>query len=40
VPRYLVTAFLGACMLALPAKLILRLAFNIKYVLVTPFASF
>jgi hypothetical protein len=39
-PRYLVTAFLAASMLALPAKIILRLAFNIKYVLVTPFASF
>jgi len=39
-PRYLVTAFLGACMLSLVAKIFLRLAFNIKYVLVTPFASF
>ncbi len=38
--RYLVTAFLGATMLSLVAKIVLRLAFNIKYVLVTPWARF
>lgn len=38
--RYLVTAFFMATMLSLPAKIFLRLAFNVKYVLVTPYASF
>lgn len=37
--RYAVTAFLMASMLSLPVKLILRLALNVKYVLVTPFFS-
>lgn len=37
--RYAVTAFLFVSMLSLPVKLILRLALNIKYVLVTPFFS-
>lgn len=36
-PRYLVTAFLAVSMLSLPAKMLLRVVFNIKYVLVTPF---
>jgi hypothetical protein len=40
VPRYLVTAFLMSSMLALVAKIFLRLAFNIKYILVTPYARF
>jgi hypothetical protein len=39
-PRYLLTAFLGVSMLGLVAKIGLRVMFNIKYVLVTPFASF
>jgi Cytochrome b(C-terminal)/b6/petD len=35
--RYTIVAFLFATMMALPAKIILRIAFNIKYILVTPF---
>jgi hypothetical protein len=34
--RYSVTAFLFLTMMALPLKVILRLMFNIKYILVTP----
>ena len=39
-PRYLVTAALGALMMSLVVKIALRLAFNVKSVLVPPFASF
>lgn len=35
--RYSIVAFLFLTMTALPAKIILRIAFNIKYILVTPF---
>jgi hypothetical protein len=35
--RYSIAAFLFMTMMALPAKIILRIAFNIKYILVTPF---
>ena len=35
--RYAIVAFLFTTMMALPAKIILRIAFNIKYILVTPF---
>jgi hypothetical protein len=38
--RYAVTAFLMSSMLALVAKIVLRIAFNIKYILVTPYARF
>lgn len=34
--RYAVTTFLFMTMMALPVKIILRIAFNIKYILVTP----
>jgi len=34
--RFLITAFLFVTMLSLPAKMFLRLAFNVKYILVTP----
>ena len=34
--RFAITAFLFVTMLALPAKMFLRLAFNVKYILVTP----
>lgn len=34
--RFAITAFLFITMLALPAKMFLRLAFNVKYILVTP----
>ncbi len=34
--RYSITAFLFLTMMSLPIKMVLRLAFNIKYVLVTP----
>jgi hypothetical protein len=37
--RFLITAFLFVTMLSLPAKMFLRLAFNIKYILVTPWFS-
>ena len=35
--RYIIVAFLFVTMMALPAKIILRIALNIKYILVTPF---
>lgn len=35
--RFLVVALLGASMLSLPAKMLARILFNIKYVLVTPY---
>src|SRR3990170_6080451 len=34
--RFLITAMLFVTMLSLPAKMFLRLAFNVKYILVTP----
>jgi hypothetical protein len=34
--RYSIVAFLFLTMMALPIKIILRIAFNIKYILVTP----
>ncbi len=34
--RYNIVAFLFLTMAALPIKMILRIAFNIKYILVTP----
>ena len=34
--RFAITAFLFITMLSLPAKMFLRLAFNVKYILVTP----
>ena len=34
--RFLITGFLFVTMLSLPAKMFLRLAFNVKYILVTP----
>jgi len=34
--RFIITAFLLVTMLALPVKMFLRLAFNVKYILVTP----
>ena len=34
--RFLITAMLFVMMLSLPAKMFLRLAFNVKYILVTP----
>jgi len=34
--RFSITAFLFITMLSLPAKMFLRLAFNVKYILVTP----
>lgn len=34
--RFAITAFLFVTMLSLPAKMFLRLAFNVKYILVTP----
>jgi hypothetical protein len=35
--RYSITAFLFMTMMAVPIKIILRLALNVKYILVTPF---
>ncbi len=35
--RYGIVAFLFLTMMGLPAKIVLRIAFNIKYILVTPF---
>lgn len=35
--RYSITAFLFLTMMAVPIKIILRLALNVKYILVTPF---
>jgi hypothetical protein len=40
IARYVVTAFLMSSMLGLVAKIVLRMAFNIKYILVTPYARF
>jgi len=37
--RYSITAFLFLTMMALPIKVILRLTFNIKYILVTPWLN-
>lgn len=37
--RFNITAFLFVTMLALPAKMFLRLAFNVKYILVTPWLN-
>src|SRR3989338_91284 len=34
--RFLITAFLFFTIISLPAKMFLRLAFNVKYILVTP----
>lgn len=34
--RFIITAMLFVTMLSLPAKMFLRLAFNVKYILVTP----
>ncbi len=39
-PRYLLTAFLGAGMMGVVMKIVLRLAFVVKYVWVTPYARF
>jgi hypothetical protein len=39
VARYGVTAFLFLTMMALPIKMVLRLFFNIKYILVTPWIN-
>ena len=37
--RFALTAFLFITMLALPVKMVLRLAFNVKYILVTPWIN-
>ena len=37
--RYSITAFLFLTMMSLPIKIVLRLALNIKYVLVTPWVN-
>jgi len=37
--RFLITAMLFVTMLSLPAKMFLRLAFNVKYILVTPWIN-
>ncbi len=37
--RFSITAFLVVTMLALPFKMFLRLAFNVKYILVTPWIN-
>jgi hypothetical protein len=37
--RFLITAFLFVTMLSLPAKMFLRLVFNVKYILVTPWIN-
>jgi hypothetical protein len=37
--RFTITAFLVVTMLALPCKMFLRLAFNVKYILVTPWIN-
>jgi hypothetical protein len=37
--RFLITALLFVTMLALPAKMFLRLVFNVKYILVTPWLN-
>jgi hypothetical protein len=35
----MITAVLAALMIALPAKMFLRLVFNVKYILVTPWLN-
>ena len=37
--RFTITAVLVSLMLSLPAKMFLRLVFNVKYVLVTPWIN-
>jgi hypothetical protein len=37
--RFIITAVLAALMFSLPAKMFLRLAFNVKYILVTPWLN-
>ena len=37
--RFAITAFLFVTMLSLPVKMFLRLAFNVKYILVTPWIN-
>ncbi|MGE5306336.1 MAG: cytochrome C [Alphaproteobacteria bacterium] len=37
--RFMITAVLAALMISLPAKMFLRLAFNVKYILVTPWLN-
>jgi low temperature requirement protein LtrA len=37
--RFVLTAFLFVTMAALPLKMFLRLAFNVKYILVTPWLN-
>jgi Cytochrome b(C-terminal)/b6/petD len=37
--RFAITAFLFVTMVALPVKMFLRLAFNVKYILVTPWLN-
>jgi hypothetical protein len=37
--RFAITAFLVVTMLSLPAKMFLRLVFNVKYILVTPWIN-
>jgi hypothetical protein len=37
--RFMITALLAALMIALPAKMFLRLVFNVKYILVTPWLN-
>jgi len=37
--RFLIVALLFVTMLALPAKMFLRLVFNVKYILVTPWLN-
>jgi hypothetical protein len=37
--RFAITAFLFVTMMGLPVKMFLRLAFNIKYILVTPWLN-
>jgi hypothetical protein len=37
--RFIITATLFVLMLSLPAKMFLRLVFNVKYILVTPWIN-
>jgi hypothetical protein len=37
--RFMITALLFVLMLSLPAKMFLRLVFNVKYILVTPWIN-
>ena len=37
--RFTITGVILVLMMSLPAKMILRLAFNVKYVLVTPWIN-